>query len=80
MNPENWKRVAEHPFIGPLTEKLLKGEDVDLPNLIKEAIGKRQPSLPDITNTPTTNTPEAKSVPSTQQNLIRSMRALHGAN
>ena len=80
LNPENWKRVAEHPFIWPLTEKLLKGEDVDLPNLIKEAIGKRQPALPDITNTPAANTPTTTSVPSTQQNLIRSMRALHGAN
>ena len=80
LNPENWKRVAEHPFIGPLTEKLLKGEVVDLPNLIKEAIGKRQPPLPDITNTPAANTPVASSAPSTQQNLVRSMRALHGAN
>ena len=80
LNPENWKRVAEHPFIWPLTEKLLKGEAVDLPNLIKEAIGKRQPPLPDITDTPAAKTPAAASVPNTQQNLIRSMRALHGAN
>lgn len=80
MNPENWKRVAEHPFIGPLTEKLLKGEEVDLPNLIKEAIGKRQPPLPDITATPAANTPTTPSKPNTQQSLVRSLRALHGAN
>lgn len=77
LNPENWKKVAEHPFFGPQVEKLLKGEEVDLPNLIKEAIGKRK-SLPDITDTPTTNTPSVPVTPTTQQNLIKSLRGLHG--
>lgn len=73
-NPEKWKNVEAHPYLGPLVQRLLEWQEVDLPKLIREAAWKIK--VPDVTSTPAVPQKEIKQE-TAQDRLLKWLIARH---
>lgn len=68
--------LGDHPILGPLNEKLLKGEEVDIPDYLKQSLEDDLDSLPnmeDIAKEPT----GTKAPTSLQEKLQQSAKRRH---